>query len=86
MLGFIVWLIVGGIAGWLAGKVMSGHGYGPIVDVILGVIGGLVGGFIISALFGIQTTGLIASFIVAFIGACVLVAIVHLVRREPLRT
>ena len=86
MLGFIVWLIVGGIAGWLAGRVMSGHGYGPIVDVILGIVGGLIGGWIISALFGIQTTGLIASFVVAFIGACILVAIVHMIRREPLRT
>jgi uncharacterized membrane protein YeaQ/YmgE (transglycosylase-associated protein family) len=86
LLGFIVWLIVGGIAGWLAGRVMSGHGYGPIVDVILGIVGGLIGGWIISALFGIQTTGLIASFVVAFIGACILVAIVHMVRREPIRT
>jgi len=82
----ILFLIVGGIAGWLAGLVMSGHGYGVIVDVILGIVGGLVGGWIISALFGIQTTGLVASFIVAVIGACILVAIVHLIRREPLRT
>ena len=83
---FIVFLIIGGLAGWLAGRIMSGHGYGPIVDVILGVIGGLLGGWIVSALLGIQTTGLIASFIVALIGACILVAIVHLIRREPLRT
>ena len=83
---FIVFLIIGGIAGWLAGRVMSGHGYGPIVDVILGIVGGLLGGWIVSAVLGIQTTGLVASFIVAFIGACILVAILHLVRREPLRT
>jgi uncharacterized membrane protein YeaQ/YmgE (transglycosylase-associated protein family) len=83
---FILFLIIGGIAGWLAGKLMSGHGYGVIVDVILGVIGGLVGGWIISTFLGIQTTGLIASFIVALIGACILVAIVHLIKREPIRT
>lgn len=82
----ILFLIVGGIAGWVAGLLMSGHGYGVIVDVILGVIGGLVGGWIVSALLGIQSTGLIASFIVAVIGACILVAIVHLFKREPLRT
>jgi uncharacterized membrane protein YeaQ/YmgE (transglycosylase-associated protein family) len=82
----IVYLIIGGIAGWLAGRLMSGHGYGPILDVILGVVGGLVGGWIVSALLGIQTTGLVASFIVALIGACILVAIVHLIRREPIRT
>lgn len=83
---FIVFLIIGGIAGWIAGKIMSGHGYGPVVDVILGVVGGLVGGWIVSALLGIHTTGLIASFIVALIGACILVAIVHLIRREPIRS
>ena len=85
MIGFIVWLIVGGIAGWLAGKLMSGHGYGPIVDVVLGIVGGILVGWIASALFGIQSTGLIMSFIFALIGACILVAIVHLIRREPMR-
>jgi len=82
----ILFLVVGGIAGWLAGRIMSGHGYGPLVDVILGVVGGLLGGWILSALLGIQTTGLIASFVVSLIGACILVAIVHLVRREPIRS
>ena len=85
-MNFIVYLIIGGIAGWLAGKIMSGHGYGPIVDVILGVAGGLLGGWIISAVLGIQTTGLIASFIVALIGACILVALLHLIRRQPIRS
>jgi uncharacterized membrane protein YeaQ/YmgE (transglycosylase-associated protein family) len=81
----ILFLIVGGIAGWLAGKLMSGHGYGVIVDVILGILGGLIGGWLVSTFLGIQTTGLIASFIVALIGACILVAIVHLIKREPIR-
>jgi len=85
-MNFIVYLIIGGIAGWLAGKIMSGHGYGPIVDVILGVGGGLLGGWIISAVLGIQTSGLIASFIVALIGACILVALLHLIRRQPIRS
>ena len=83
---FIVYLIIGAIAGWLAGKIMSGHGYGPIVDVILGVAGGLLGGWIISVVLGIQTTGLIASFIVALIGACILVALLHLIRRQPIHS
>jgi len=82
----ILFLVVGGIAGWLAGRIMSGHGYGPLVDVILGVVGGLLGGWIVSALLGIQTTGLIASFVISLIGACILVAIVHLIRREPIRS
>jgi len=50
------------------------------------IVGAIVGGFIIRTLLGVQTTSLIVSFIVAVIAACILVAIVHMVRREPLRT
>ncbi len=82
----IVFIILGAIAGWLAGKIMSGHGYGVIWDVILGVVGAFVGGFIFSLIFGTQPTGLVISFIVALIGACLLVAIVHMIKREPMRT
>jgi uncharacterized membrane protein YeaQ/YmgE (transglycosylase-associated protein family) len=83
LIGFV---ILGGIAGWLAGRLMSGHGYGVIWDVVLGIVGSFVGGWVFSLIFGTQPTGLIISFIVALIGAVVLVAILHLVRREPIRT
>ena len=53
---------------------------------MLGVVGSFVGGLIFSLIFGTQPTGLVISFIVALIGAVVLVAIVHMVRREPVRT
>jgi uncharacterized membrane protein YeaQ/YmgE (transglycosylase-associated protein family) len=42
--GFIAWIVVGLIAGWLAGLVMKGRGYGVLVDIILGILGGIVGG------------------------------------------
>ena len=83
LIGF---LIMGAIVGWLAGKIMSGHGYGIIWDVVVGIVGSFLGGFIFSLIFGVQSTGLIVSFIVALLGAIVLVAIVHMVRREPIRT
>ena len=83
LIGF---LIMGAIIGWLAGKIMSGHGYGILWDVVVGIVGSFLGGFIFSLIFGVQSTGLIVSFIVALIGAIVLVAIVHMVRREPIRT
>lgn len=83
LLGF---LIMGAVAGWLAGKIMSGHGYGIIWDVVLGVLGSFVGGFLFSLIFGTQPVGLVISFVVALIGAVVLVAIVHMIRREPVRT
>jgi uncharacterized membrane protein YeaQ/YmgE (transglycosylase-associated protein family) len=83
LIGF---LIMGAIVGWLAGKIMSGHGYGLIWDVVVGIVGSFLGGFIFSLIFGVQSTGLIVSFIVALLGAIVLVAIVHVVKREPIRT
>ena len=74
--GFIGWLIIGGLAGALAGRVMSGHGFGILGDIIVGCIGGIVGGLILG-LFVSADVGLIGSFITAFIGACILLFIVH---------
>lgn len=82
----IVFLIIGGIAGAVAWRLMSGHGYGIVVDVILGIVGSFVGGLIVSTLFGITGGGLIASFIIALIGACIVVGILHLVTARRLRT
>jgi len=83
LIGF---LIMGAIVGWLAGKIMSGHGYGIIWDIVVGIVGSFLGGFVFSLLFVTQPAGLVISFIVALIGAIVLVAIVHMVKREPMRT
>ena len=83
LIGF---LILGAIAGWLAGKIMSGHGFGVLWDIVLGIVGSFVGGLVFSLIFGTQPTGLIVSFIVALIGACLVVGIVHLVKRESFRT
>jgi uncharacterized membrane protein YeaQ/YmgE (transglycosylase-associated protein family) len=82
---FIGFIIMGAIVGWLAGKIMSGHGYGIIWDIVLGILGSLLGGWLFTLIFGTQPTGLIISFIVALIGAVVLVAIVHMIKREPVR-
>ena len=50
MFGLIWWVIVGLIAGWLTGKLMSGGGYGPLMDIIIGILGAMAGGFIMSHL------------------------------------
>lgn len=76
---FIVFLIIGGIAGALAGRVVSGHGYGIFLDVVVGVIGALIGGWLLSALLGISGGGLIISFIAAFVGAVILLMLLRLV-------
>jgi uncharacterized membrane protein YeaQ/YmgE (transglycosylase-associated protein family) len=77
MLGAI---IVGIIAGWLAGKLVRGAGYGLIGDLLLGLIGGLVGGWIFGALGVAGPNGAIGAIIVATVGAVILVWISHIIR------
>jgi uncharacterized membrane protein YeaQ/YmgE (transglycosylase-associated protein family) len=72
--GFLMWIIVGLIAGWLAGLFMSGSGYGMIRDIILGLIGAFVGGLIFS-LFVEGAAGFWGSVGIAFVGACILIGI-----------
>lgn len=80
-MGFIAWIVVGMIAGWLAGVVMKGGGYGILVDIILGILGGFVGGWIFGMLGIWHGGGMIGSIIVAFVGAVILVAITRLIKR-----
>jgi uncharacterized membrane protein YeaQ/YmgE (transglycosylase-associated protein family) len=80
-MGFLYWIVVGLIAGWLAGVVMKGGGYGVLVDIILGIVGGVVGGWLFGALGIFPGGGLVGSIIVAFVGAVVLVAITRVLRR-----
>lgn len=77
--GIIAWIVIGLVAGWLAGVIMPGKGYGLIGDLILGLVGALVGGFIVGLLAPGTSFGFIGSLIVALIGACILVAILHAV-------
>ena len=81
MEGLLYWIVVGLIAGWLAGMVMKGGGYGIIVDIVLGVLGAIVGGWIFSMLGIGAGSGVLGSIIVAFIGAVVLVAITRALKR-----
>jgi len=70
--GIVAWVIVGLIAGFLAGRVMTGGGYGLVGDLVVGLVGALIGGF----LFGQFVTGtyaFVGSIVVAFLGACLLI-------------
>lgn len=80
-MGILSWIVVGLIAGWLAGKVMKGGGYGVIVDIVLGILGGIVGGWIFGFLGIWHGGGMIGSIVVAFIGAVILVGITRLLKR-----
>ena len=77
----ILWFMLFGIgAGWLAGQIMGGGGYGLLGDLILGVIGAIVGGYLFGVL-GIGAGGLIGALITATVGAIVLIALLRLIKR-----
>jgi uncharacterized membrane protein YeaQ/YmgE (transglycosylase-associated protein family) len=71
----VVFIIVGGIAGFLASKVLSGHGMGLIWDIVVGIVGAFVGGWLAGVLFHIAVTNIPVLFIVAFVGAVILLMI-----------
>jgi len=78
------WVIIGLTAGWLAGKIARGEGYGCITDIILGLVGSLLGGWIFVKL-GIFGGGFLYSLAAATLGAVILVSIVHLFAGNPRR-
>ena len=90
-MGILSWIVVGLIAGWLAGTVMSGGGYGLLGDIIIGVVGGLLGGFLATSVLHISAamTGFnLESILVAFCGAVILLVGLRLLsggRRSILR-
>jgi uncharacterized membrane protein YeaQ/YmgE (transglycosylase-associated protein family) len=75
--GLISWILIGLIAGWLAGKIARGAGFGCITDIILGLVGSVVGGWLFTKL-GIFGGGFLYSLAAATLGAVILVAIAHL--------
>jgi uncharacterized membrane protein YeaQ/YmgE (transglycosylase-associated protein family) len=77
----ILFLIIGALAGWLAGQIMKGRGFGVIGNIVVGVIGAVLGGFLFG-LLGFAAFGLIAQLITATVGAIILLWIVSYVRRK----
>jgi uncharacterized membrane protein YeaQ/YmgE (transglycosylase-associated protein family) len=75
--GLLGWIVIGLIAGWLAGKIARGAGYGCITDIILGLVGSVLGGWLFMKL-GIFGGGFLVSLAAATVGAIIIVSIVHL--------
>jgi uncharacterized membrane protein YeaQ/YmgE (transglycosylase-associated protein family) len=74
---YLLWQIaIGILAGWLAGKIMRGRGYGVLLDLVLGIVGSLIGGFVFG-LLGLHAYGLIGSIVVATAGAVILLFLVR---------
>lgn len=76
--GWIVWIVIGGIAGAIADQLVQGNRLGCLGNVIVGIIGGLLGGFVL-ALFNISVSGIFWTFVTALAGAIILLLIVHVV-------
>ena len=90
IINFIIWLVIGGVIGWLASIVMrTNAAQGIVLNVIVGIVGALLGGWLISPLLGAGTINQgdfsIMGLVVSFVGALILLAIVNLIRRGTAR-
>lgn len=79
-MGFILWIIIGAIAGWIAGQVMKGGGFGLLGNIGVGIVGSFIGGWLFD-LLDISAGGFIGSVVAAVIGAMILLYVLRLVRR-----
>lgn len=89
-MNFIIWLVIGGVIGWLASMVMKTDGQqGIILNVVVGIVGAFLGGWLISPLVGVGTINQdnfsIGAMVVSFVGALILLAIVNFFRRGSAR-
>ncbi|HSY91144.1 MAG TPA: GlsB/YeaQ/YmgE family stress response membrane protein [Candidatus Binatus sp.] len=76
----IYWIVVGLVAGWAAGKIMKGGGYGTVMDIVLGIVGAVVGGWLLGML-GISAGGLIGTILVAIVGAVFLIWLSRMIKK-----
>ncbi|AOI82580.1 MULTISPECIES: GlsB/YeaQ/YmgE family stress response membrane protein [Burkholderia] len=78
--GLIVWLIIGAVAGWLAGVLVKGGGFGLLIDIVVGIVGAVIGGWL-AGLLGIGFSGILGSIVIAVIGAVILLFVIRLFNR-----
>ncbi|OBI92565.1 GlsB/YeaQ/YmgE family stress response membrane protein [Mycobacterium asiaticum] len=79
--GWIGYIIIGALAGWIAGKIVKGAGSGILMNIVIGVIGALIGGFLLSFAFDTASGGWWFTFFTAVLGSVILLWLVGLVRR-----
>ncbi|MBY4722729.1 MULTISPECIES: GlsB/YeaQ/YmgE family stress response membrane protein [Burkholderia] len=80
MHGLIIWLVIGAIAGWLAGVLVKGGGFGLLIDIVVGILGAVIGGWLAGVL-GIGFSGILGSIVIALIGAVILLLVIRLFNR-----
>ncbi len=79
-MNFVYFILIGIVAGWLAGQFMKGGGFGLLGDLVLGVIGAVVGGFVFG-LLGLSSTGLLGNLVTATVGAIIFIALLRVVKQ-----
>ncbi len=89
-MNFIIWLVVGGLIGWIASKIMNTDAQqGVFLNIVVGIVGAFLGGFLISPLVGVPTINQdalsVGALLVSLVGAIILLAIVNLIRRGSAR-
>lgn len=77
----LVWLLIGAVAGWLAGVIVKGYGFGLVGNIVVGILGAFVGGWLFGTLGLVAGSGIIGSVIGATVGAVVLLLVARLLRR-----
>ena len=77
----IIWLVIGAIAGWLAGLLMKGYGFGLAGNIIVGIVGALIAGWLLPRIGFVLVGGIVAEIINAVIGAVILLAVIGFVKK-----
>ncbi|AKK12116.1 GlsB/YeaQ/YmgE family stress response membrane protein [Corynebacterium uterequi] len=80
--GFFGWLILGGLAGWIASKIKGRDAQmGIVANILVGVVGAILGGALLGLFFDVSSFGLFASFLTAILGACILLGLLNMIRK-----
>ena len=80
-MGFLYFIVIVAIAGWGAGKIMQGGGFGLLMNIVLGIVGGVIGGWVFSLLGISADGGLIGSLVTALVGAVLLLYVARLIKK-----
>ena len=78
--GLIIFLLVGAVAGWLAGQIVKGHGFGLVGNIVVGIVGAFLAGWLLPGL-GLGLSGIVGSIVYAAIGAIILLLLIGLIKR-----
>ncbi len=81
MEGVLIWLVIGAVAGWAAGNIVKGYGFGLVGNIVVGIVGAFVGGFVFGAIGVVNTMGLLGTLIGATAGAVLLLVALRFIKR-----